>query len=695
MLSDKTKTLTRQAYNGIAEAIPNFVRRKEQNYLIAEIAKTLAGEYCKERRIVVVQAGTGTGKSLAYCLGAIPQALASGRKVCIATATVALQEQLVNKDLPLVQKHSGLNFRFGLAKGRQRYACLSKLELLADEGGDGDTGQQALWESKPASADVALLKRLHQAYHEGKWNGELDSVPEPVTDYLWQQIGSDKHSCNKQLAAHRDCPFHRSRDEMDSWDVLIVNHSLLLADLELGGGKILPEPDAMYYIIDEAHHLPQVTRDFSAASANMKSTVEWLGKLEKAAHKLARELRSDRATNLATELTEDIEALGDGLGQMVTFCEANPSLFDNPELRHRFENGVLPEALVTLATNLKSASGQALKRLTKLQTMLMESIKEGDIKGWQAEPMVAEVGQHLQRLEGLTQLWQMMTREIPQGSAPLARWIEKVEFQQRHDYHVSTSPIEIGFMLEEMLWSKAAGVALLSATLMALGSFDHYRHQVGLRNDDGTRYAALPSPFDYQQNATLFLPKVSVEPQDERFGDMLIKTIPDLLEEETASLVLFTSYRQMEAVADTLRMHKKLPILVQGERARSELIAEHKARIDRGESSILFGTSSFSEGLDLPGDYLTNLIITRLPFAVPTSPVEQAHAEYIKSKGGNPFLQLAVPDAAKKLVQSCGRLLRNETDYGRISVLDRRLVTKRYGSALLDSLPPYRRHIEY
>lgn len=694
MLSDKTKKLTRQAYNGIAEAIPNFARRKEQNFLIAEIAKTLAGEYQKQRRIMVVQAGTGTGKSLAYCLGAIPQALASGRKVCIATATVALQEQLMHKDLPLVQQHGGMSFKFGLAKGRQRYVCLSKLELLSGEAGE-EEGQQALWEKKPANADIAILKRLHQAYHHGKWNGEVDSVPEPVPDYLWQQIGSDKHSCNKQLAAHRDCPFHKSRDDMDSWDVLIVNHSLLLADLELGGGKILPEPDSMYYIIDEAHHLPQVTRDFSAASANVKSTSDWLGKLEKSVHKLARELRSDRATNQASELTDDIEAITDGLGQVADFCEANPKLFDNPELRHRFEHGELPEVLITLSTNLKTACNQALKRTTKLQQMLMEAVKDGEIKGFQAEPLVADIGFHMQRLEGLTQLWLMMAKQDSPKGAPLARWIERVEFNQRSDFHVSTSPIEIGFMLEEMLWSKAAGVALLSATLMALGSFDHYRHQVGLRNDDGTRYTALPSPFDYQQSATLYLPKLDIEPQDDGFGDMLIKKIPELLEEETATLVLFTSYRQMEAVADTLRMHKKLPILVQGEKARSELINEHKQRIDDGKVSILFGTSSFSEGLDLPGEYLTNLIITRLPFAVPTSPVEQAHAEYIKSKGGNPFLQLAVPDAAKKLVQSCGRLLRNESDYGRIAILDRRLVTKRYGSSLLDSLPPYRRHIEY
>lgn len=150
----------------------------------------------------------------------------------------------------------------------------------------------------------------------------------------------------------------------------------------------------------------------------------------------------------------------------------------------------------------------------------------------------------------------------------------------------------------------------------------------------------------------------------------------------------------MEKVADLVRSKIKSPLLIQGEASRQQLLQDHKQRCDNGEVSIIFGTGSFSEGLDLPGDYLTNLIITKLPFAVPTSPVEQAHAEYIKAKGGNPFLQLTIPDASRKLIQSCGRLLRKEEDYGRITILDRRLVTKRYGKSLLDALPPFRQVIE-
>ncbi len=691
MLSDKVKASTRTAYNNLAEAIPNFVRRKEQNYLIAEIAKTFAGSYQPKRRIVVCQAGTGTGKSLAYALGALPLALAEGKKICISTATVALQEQLVNKDLPLLQRHSGLNFKYGLAKGRQRYVCLAKLELLV---GESAPDQQALFEAKPADGDVQLLQRLYQTYHEGQWNGELDSVPEPVAEYLWQQIASDKHSCNRQLPSHKQCPFHQSRDHLDSWDVLIINHSLLLADLELGGGVILPDPDSMYYVLDEAHHLPNVARDFSAASTPLKASVEALHKLDKLAHKLAQELASDKASNSASELSSAISAQLEGIQQLQSFCDNNLSLFNNEELRHRFANGVLPEALMVLADNLKKSAADASKMLSRLQQMLMESIKEGDLKSQKSEPMVADVGYALQRLEAQLSTWVMLAKPVPEHGAPQARWIEKLE-GKRDDFLVCASPIEIGFMLEDLLWSKAAGVALMSATLMAMGNFEHYRHQVGLRSDDGTRYLDLPSPFNYAENATLFLPSMPCEPTDPHFGEALNQVIPTLLEEQQASLVLFTSYRQMEAVAESLRRFKRLPVLVQGEAPRQELIDQHKARIDAGKPSILFGTSSFSEGMDLPGDYLTNLIITRLPFSVPTSPVDQAHSEYVKAKGGNPFLQLTVPDAAKKLVQACGRLLRNEQDYGRITILDRRLVSKRYGNALLDSLPPYRRHIDY
>jgi ATP-dependent DNA helicase DinG len=277
--------------------------------------------------------------------------------------------------------------------------------------------------------------------------------------------------------------------------------------------------------------------------------------------------------------------------------------------------------------------------------------------------------------------------------APMARWLEKVT-NKRQDYLLSASPIEVGFTLENMLWSQCEGAVLCSATLRALNSFDHFRFQAGLKNNDGSQYQQVDSPFDYQNNSQLVIANMDNEASAPDFTDEVITKLPKYLKQGRASLVLFSSYWQMNKVAQTLREEHKLDIMVQGELSRQQIIAQHKKRCDENKESIIFGTQSFSEGLDLPGDYLNNLIITKLPFSVPTSPVEQAQAEYVTAKGGNPFMTLSVPDTSKKLVQACGRLLRNEMDEGVITLLDKRVVTKRYGKQLLDSLPPFSRVFE-
>jgi len=690
MLSADVKTQIRTIYKGIAAALPDFRSRREQNYIVAEISKTLAGEYDKHRRIIVVEAGTGIGKSLAYILGSIPLALASKKKVCIATATVALQEQLLHKDLPFFLAHSELDFTFGLVKGRQRYVCLSKLEMLI--GADNGT-QMAIWQTKPDNSQVKQLQALLKDYHEGKWNGERDTLTSQLPDYLWQQIACDKHSCHRQLASHRNCPFHKAREDLDNWDVLIANHSLLFADLELGGGVILPDPEELYYIIDEAHHLPMVARDFSSAQSTLRGAIEWLDKIDKTSSKLQNQIKSNHIIAPAQAMQDHVTDLTGLLNQIAHYCDSQTKRFDNPENRIRFEHGKLPEALMIQAENLATVSTTALKQFNKMLVLLNEAIKDGDIPKHQSEQLLTETGFMLQRLESLQKLWKMMAKTDNPKGAPMARWIELVTGKQT-DYLFNASPIEVGFMLEKLLWEKAAGVVLCSATLRALNNFNHFTRQVGLSIDDGSRYLALDSPFDFEQNATLFLPKMNTEPTDDSYSEELAEQILALIEGEQATLVLFASYWQMDKVAELVEGKIKTGLQLQGTASRQEILTNHKQRCDANEPSIIFGTGSFSEGLDLPGEYLTNLIITKLPFAVPTSPVEQAHAEYIKIKGGNPFLQLTIPDASRKLIQSCGRLLRKEQDYGRITILDRRLVSKRYGKSLLDALPPFRRVIE-
>jgi len=706
MLTDKLKQVIRQAYKDIGENLAHFNPRKQQTFLIAEIAKTLAGEYNKDRKIITIEAGTGTGKSLAYSLGAIPLALARDKKVCISTATVALQEQLVDKDLPFLKSHAGLKFDFALVKGRQRYVCRQKLSqaITADSPQAGFT-----FAEKPKATDIRILNAMHKALVDGSWLGDIDSWKSPVPHHIWSQVQSDKHSCLKTLSEHQHCPFHKARETMDQAHVLVVNHSLLLADIELGGGKILSSPDETFYIIDEAHHLPKVTRDHSSANVTLRGAIDWLTKLRDTGDKMAKLIKSQRAISPALKLSDDCQDLLIEMQKVLTFVESNSNVyFPSHENQtnnfnksdgdvYRFDNGIIPKTLKNWAEDCNELSKKSLNHLNKLYSALIESVKDGDTKMYQAEPVLAEAGFMLQRLENLTALWYMYAKTDSDKGAPMARWLHKqipLKGSAKQDYLLCASPIEVGFMLEDKLWSQCEGAVLCSATLLALNSFDHFRFQVGLKNNDGSQYQQVTSPFDFQNNAQLVVAKMAFEPSANEFTDELIDKLPKYLAQGSASLVLFSSYWQMEKVAQAIRDKHKLDIAVQGEHSRQHIIEQHKKHCDNNQESIIFGTQSFSEGLDLPGNYLNNLIITKLPFSVPTSPVEQAQAEYISAKGGNPFMSLSVPDTSKKLVQACGRLLRNEMDEGVITLMDKRVVTKRYGKQLLDSLPPFERVFE-
>ncbi|WP_189377142.1 ATP-dependent DNA helicase DinG [Thalassotalea profundi] len=692
MLSDKVKTAIRSSYKAIGENLPNFNPRKQQTFLIAEIAKTLAGEYDKVRKIITIEAGTGTGKSLAYSLGAIPLAISRDKKVCISTATVALQEQLVDKDLPFLKLNSGLDFNFTLVKGRQRYVCRQKLATAVSS----DDSPQAgfTFAQKPSALDVKTLNNMHKKLTDNSWQGDLDSWPDPVPHHIWQQIQCDKHSCLKHLAEHAHCPFHKARETMDASDVLVINHSLLLADLALGGGKILPAPEDTFYIIDEAHHLPKITRDHSSANVTAKGSIEWLTKLKETGDKISALVKSQSAISPALKLGDDCQDTITEMQKVVTFFDNNaPAYFasvkENDDAVYRYPNGIIPKTLKHWAEDLAELSKKCINHTNKLYNLLMESTKDGDTQMYLAEPLLAEAGFMLQRLENFQALWQMYATSDNEKGAPLARWLEKVE-GKRQDYILSASPIDVGFTLEDMLWSKCEGAVLCSATILALNSFDHFRRQVGLSIDDGSQYQRVDSPFDYKNNAALIIANMDNEPSSPNFTDELIVKLPELIAQDKSTLVLFSSYWQMEQVAKSLREKHKMTIQVQGEQSRQHIIEDHKKRCDQDKPSIIFGTQSFSEGLDLPGKYLTNLIITKLPFSVPTSPVEEAQAEYISAKGGNPFMSLSVPDTSKKLVQATGRLLRNEKDTGTITIMDKRLLTKRYGKDLLNSLPPYK-----
>ncbi|HEY7865606.1 MAG TPA: ATP-dependent DNA helicase DinG [Psychromonas sp.] len=678
MLPDSLKTKIRAGYDLITQALPHFSKRKAQNYLVAEIAKVLAGEYDKSRRILVAEAGTGIGKSLAYILAALPVAQQANKKLIISTATVTLQEQLMHKDLPFFLRHSEFKFTFTLAKGRQRYCCEHKLFSTQQS-----AEQQLLLTEKPQAGDQALLTRLHSAYLAGKWLGDRDSWPTPIANRIWQQIVSDKFSCKRALANHRQCPFHRARDNINKADVIVVNHALLLADLELGGGIILPEPDNCFYVLDEAHHLPKISRDFSSARASIKGSQDWLKKINQLSQHINKLIKRHTTITPGINMLESAQEIIKELKNVELFFNNNPSYF-NESNQYRFALGELPESLHIPACNLKDESKKCLSALNKLANIISEEIKDGNVKTKDVEPLMIELGFFLQRIDNMHMLWVMLTRERATKQAPIAAWADR----EKAEMYLNASPIEVGGILEHMFWSKAAGVILCSATLTSLNNFEYFKRQSGLKSNDGTQYLRLKSPFDYPA-IPLIIADMENDPTQQGFDDELLEKIEHYLRDKEGNLVLFASYWQMNLVADKLNKQFKEALLIQGVLSRSKLIETHKQRCDQGKTSIIFGTGGLSEGLDLPGHYLTNLIITKLPFAVPNSPVEEAHSEWIKSQGGNPFMQLSIPETSKKLIQSCGRLIRKENDTGRIIILDKRVKTKRYGKGLLDALPPF------
>ncbi|MGR4999648.1 ATP-dependent DNA helicase DinG [Vibrio celticus] len=691
MLTTKIQKSIRTSYQNLQDQLDNFVPRRAQNYLVAEIAKTLCGQYHKSNRMIVAEAGTGIGKSLAYLMATIPVAVLNNRKIVISTATVALQEQLVNKDLPLYRRLTDREFSFILAKGRQRYCCSEKLAAAC--GVDG--GQIAMFESKPKKKDIDQLQTMYRSLTQGKWDGDRDSWPKPIDNMIWQMIVSDKHSCNNSMPTHRDCPFQKARSELDKADVIIANHSLVMADADLGGGVILPEPENSIYIFDEAHHLPHVARDHSSAAASLKGAASWLERLNQSITKLSGLADEKRVHRFRNELQDSVQQLIPTLTQMSKQFDANH--FEDG--LYRFEHGDLPEWLENESKYLKQLTQKASQAIAKIADLIAERVKDGELSAKLAEPALAEIGFYIQRTENLAQVWRLMAEPKREKGAPLARWLE-LNKESEGDFVVNVSPLEVGWQLDQQIWSRCVGAVLVSATMRALNSFSFFCHQAGIsqKAEDGVQFLALASPFDYQNQAELIVPAMKYEPQAPQFTEYLIEILPKVIEDKKANLVLFSSYWQMNKVAEALAtdfVKKSWALQVQGDTSRAEILKKHKKLIDQGKTSVLFGTGSFSEGLDLPGELLENLVITKIPFGVPTSPVEQAHSEYIESRGGNPFMQITVPEASKKLIQSVGRLLRKERDSGKVTILDRRIVTKRYGKSLLDSLPPFKRTIKY
>jgi ATP-dependent DNA helicase DinG len=489
------------------------------------------------------------------------------------------------------------------------------------------------------------------------------------------------------------CPFFTAREGLDSVDCIVANHDLVLADLALGGGAVLPAPEDAIYVFDEAHHLPDKACNHLSFRARLGLAREHVEDCRRLAVELMAEPRSSEALRRRlAEVPALCEELDHGLsaaGRLLAALLAGAGRKGDTAVEYRLPHGVVPADVAAVAGTLHHALRKLGDALDGAEDELSRQLDTG---GAAAQDRYAVMGLSIGRVQRLAGLWKSWAEPDRAGEAPQARWIRASEQQASADLEVCAAPVLAANVLRDSIWTRAAGAVLTSATLTALGKFDRIMLRAGLPED--CVFATVPSPFDYHGRACLAVPRLAADP-----GDPVAHTrevadwIDANLDRGEASLVLFASRKQMREVYDRVSLGLRDRILLQDHFAKQELLRLHRERIDAGEGSVIFGLASFAEGIDLPGGYCKHVVIAKLPFAVPDDPVEAALAEWVESRGGNPFMEISVPDAALRLVQASGRLLRTEEDTGRITLLDRRVVTRQYGRRILDSLPPFRREV--
>jgi len=680
-LTDVVKDEIQTAYRTWLAA-RDFKPRRGQRQMIAQIARSLSAD---SDRVAVVEAGTGTGKTAAYCLAAIPVAQSLNKTIVLSTATVALQEQVILQDLPDIQERAGLKFSLTLAKGRGRYLCLKRLD---DHLKYQDQQEIPIFDVTDEHHTVLYQEMLNR-FSQGQWDGEVDSWSEGLSDAAWSAVTTDHRGCsNSRCSFFKQCPFFRARGNLEGSDVIVANHDLVLADLALGGGAVLPEPEDCIYILDEAHHIAEKTQNHFSSSARINGTIQWLDNVNKALGSIATRFGqpvslTSLATGAATEtdaLSSHLYALSDGLNTL-----AFESKDDEREV-YRFPQGDIPDTLMDLAMAALPSLGKLCDLLEQAHEQLQEAVAGNSDwnNAYEAEDWLVPIGQLQSRALATRALFEDYALGAGRPRR-YARWLNRTPY----DVEMVSAPIEPGNILQEVLWDRCYGAVCTSATITALGRFDRFIERVGL--DPSVSTMVIQSPFNYPEVATFHVPAMRSDPRDfDAHTQEVIALIPQLLKKHVSALVLFTSWRQLNAVIGGLDKALAEDLLVQGEGSKQALLSEHRRRVDDGQPSYLFGVASFSEGLDLPGDYCRHVVIVKLPFSVPDDPVDQAIAEWAEAQGRNPFYEISVPDASLKLVQACGRLIRSESDYGTISMLDKRIVTQRYGRALIESLPPFR-----
>jgi len=633
------------AADGLLSKAKNFEYRPQQQEMAVAVARTL-----EEDRHLVVEAGTGVGKSLAYLVPAVLFALEQHKKAIISTHTINLQEQLLHKDIPILKKTLPVEFEAALMKGRQNYLCPRRLERALQNEQELFTG--------PERSELQRLAEWARTTRDGSLS-DLSVEPDPK---VWVQVCSEAHVCTQKTCGQDPrCFYQQARKRLLAADVIVLNHTLLFILLgspdmqeERESGFLFPND---FIIFDEAHTVEQVASKqigIGVSQYGLRSTIQRLYNA-RTRKGLFTVMRDAIGVRLAAELIDDVD-------KFFSAVESKSNFRKGREFRVR-EVELVPDTITA--------------RLTALQARVADVVKRADDEILKAE--LQEFGRRI--LDARKGISIFLEQSAPQH----VYWVERTGKTERY-LALNAAPIDLAPELRRMLFRDNCCCVMTSATL-AVGRPDlaYFRARIGATEAEPLQ---LGSPFNFQNQMKMFVVQKMPDPRDGGYHKALEHWIAHFVQKsEGRAFVLFTSYRDMQQVSGAMEKFfaaEDMNILVQGGGApRSKLLEQFKSM----PRSVLFGTDSFWGGVDVPGEALSNVIITRLPFSVPDHPLIEAKLELIEERGGDPFAEYSLPEAVLKLRQGVGRLIRTKADRGIIVILDNRIVTKPYGRAFMQALP--------